>query len=91
MRVVSEPASGSVTAKACKPQLARRHARQVLALEGVAGVPEQDAHDVDLRVGRPGVGPAAVHLFQHDARLREPHAAAAVLGRESWSTATPRG
>ena len=61
-------------------QLAGRDARQVGALEGVARMSEQDAHHVDLRVGGPRVGAAAVDLLQHDARLREAHAAAAVLG-----------
>ena len=75
MRVVSEPASGSVTAKACSrssPDAIPGRKRRFCSLRAV---PQHGAHRVHLRVAGGGVGAGAVDFLQDDARLpdAQPH------------------
>ena len=79
---MSEPASGSVTPKACRRSSPLRDLRQILPLLRLGAVPQQRAHHVHLRVGRPRVAAGVVDLFEDHRRLGEAHAEAAVLLRD---------
>ena len=79
MEVVSVPASGSVTAKACSlrspPAIFGRYSLLLGA------VPEERAHGVHLGVGRSGVGAAKIDLLEDGASGREVEAHPSVLLR----------
>ena len=91
IRVVSEPASRSVTPNACRRISPAAIAGSQRALLLLGPVPEQRAHRVHLRVARARAAARGVDLLEDDGRLLEPEAAAAVLGRDQDGEQAGRG
>ncbi len=90
MRVVSVPAVGSVTPKACRRSSPVAILRQIRRLLLGRAVPQQRAHGVHLRVGAAAVAARAMDLLQDGRRRAKAEARAAVfLGDQHRQVAFP--
>ena len=82
MFVVSLPAVGSVTPKACRRSCPLAICGQICSLLGVVAVAQQRAHDVHLRVAGRGVAAGAIDLLEDQRCLGEAETGSAILARD---------
>ena len=89
MRVVSDPAVGSVTPNACsrRPPFCQRRQPPFPLLR--RAVPYQRAHNIHLRVADARVPAAAIHLLQDHRRLSNRRAPAPILLRDQRRQRSP--